>query len=154
MASIARYLALIAAAVLLAGCASSNPKSMTTPVPATAAGLAALEESDLRLARLVADGRPVTIPAERPPVLQFLEGGRVAGFAGVNRFNGGFTLGDGGALTWAPAMASTRMAGPPERMALESALLATLPATTRLGVLPYGVVFQSEDGKNVVEFVK
>lgn len=154
MANTLRSFALIAAAAFFAGCASSSQKSMTTPVPATPAALAALEDTDLRLARLVTDGQTISIPAERPPVLQFLEGGRVAGFAGVNRFNGGFTLGEGGALIWSPAMAATRMAGPPERMALEGALLGALPATTRLGVLPYGVVFQSEDGKNIAEFVK
>lgn len=154
MASTIRHLALVTATALLAGCASPDQKAMTTPVPATPAGLAPLAGTELKLARLVADGQPVTVPAERPPSLQLLDAGRVAGFAGVNRFNGGFTLGEDGALAWAPALASTRMAGPPDRMALEGALLKALPATTRLGVLPYGVVFQSEDGKNVVELVK
>ncbi|HMO66454.1 MAG TPA: META domain-containing protein [Verrucomicrobiota bacterium] len=149
-----RLLVLAAAGVLLAGCASSSPKSMSTPVPATTANLAPLREADLKLARLVADGQTITVPAERPPALQFLADGGVAGFAGVNRFNGAFTLGPEGTLTWGPGLAATRMAGPPERMALENAFMKALPATTRLGVLPYGVVFQSEDGKNVVELVK
>ncbi|MFN0068031.1 MAG: META domain-containing protein [Limisphaerales bacterium] len=162
MAHAPTLICLLAGTALLAGC-STSPTPVTplsevatanTPAPATPAALAALNEADLRLARLVAGGQTVALPAEKLPVLQFLEGGRVAGFAGVNRFNGAFTLRDGGVLEWSPGPAVTRMAGPPERMALESAFLKALPATTRLGVLPYGVVFQSDDGKNVVELVK
>lgn len=162
MAHASTPICLLAGVALFAGCSTSKetvtPLSdgarANTPVPATPAALAALNEADLKLARLVAGGQTVALPAAKPPTLQLLDGGRVAGFAGVNRFNGGFTLGDGGALLWSPGMAVTRMAGPPERMALESAFLKALPATTRLGVLPYGVVFQSDDGQNVVELVR
>lgn len=148
---------LLAGAALLAACGTSSPKpAMKTPVPvpATPAALAALEEVDLKAAHLVAGGTKVALPAEKPPVLQFLPDGRVAGFSGVNRFNGSYKLGQNGVITWSPAMTSTRMADEPERMKLEGSFLKALQATTRLGVLPYGVVFQSDDGKNVVELVK
>lgn len=146
---------LLAGAALLAGCATATPKSgMNTPVPATPAALAALKDVDLKTALLVAGGNKIALPAERPPTLQFLPDGRVAGFSGVNRFNGSYKLGADGAITWSPAMAGTRMAGEPERMKLENDFLKALQGTTRLGVLPYGVVFQSDDGAQVVELVK
>lgn len=154
MAHTASLLPLLAGTALFVGCATPENPDVNTPVPATPAALAPLKGTDLKVARLVADGQTVALPAEKPPILQFLEGSRIAGFSGVNRINGAFTLGDGGTLQWSPGMAVTRMAGPPERMALESALLKALPATTRLGVLPYGVIFQSDDGKNIVELVK
>ena len=60
------------------------------------------------------DGEP--IDTEAPREVRF-EGARVAGRVGVNRFTGSFTL-DGDTLQVGP-VASTRMAGPPELMALE-----------------------------------
>ena len=60
------------------------------------------------------DGEP--IDPEAPREVRF-EGDRVAERVGVNRFTGSFTL-DGDTLQVGPG-ASTRMAGPPELMALE-----------------------------------
>ena len=78
-------------------------------------------------------GRRAT-PAERPPVLRFDHGGRVTGTTGVNRLAGSWTLADG-VLTLGP-LAMTRKAGPPERMAVEAALVAALDAP--LAVAPAG----------------
>ena len=56
------------------------------------------------------------IDPEAPREVRF-EGDRVAGRVGVNRFTGSFTT-DGDVIHVGP-VASTRMAGPPELMALE-----------------------------------
>jgi heat shock protein HslJ len=158
MSATRSLLPLLAAAALLAagGCASKPEADMDssapTPVPATAAALAAFTDADLAAVLLVVGGERVALPAERPPTARFLGGGRLAGFSGVNRFTGGFTLGEDGLVTWNGGLAGTRLGGPPERLALEGRFLKALPATTRLGVMPDGVVFQSDDGANVVEF--
>ena len=55
-----------------------------------------------------------------------IEGDRIAGQSGCNRFNAALTL-DGESLRAGPA-AVTRMACPPDRMALERAFLAALSA--------------------------
>jgi len=60
------------------------------------------------------DGEP--IDPDAPREVRF-EGDRVAGRVGVNRFTGSYTT-DGGVIQVGP-VASTRMAGPPELMALE-----------------------------------
>ncbi len=60
------------------------------------------------------DGEP--IDPEAPRAVRF-EGDRVAGRVGVNRFTGSFTT-DGDVIQ-VGSVASTRMAGPPELMALE-----------------------------------
>ena len=57
------------------------------------------------------------VDLDAPRTVRF-EGDRMSGRVGVNRFTGSFTL-DGDVLQAGPA-ASTRMAGPPEMMALES----------------------------------
>ena len=57
------------------------------------------------------------VDLDAPRTVRF-EGDRIIGRVGVNRFTGTFTL-DGDVLQAGPA-ASTRMAGPPEMMALEN----------------------------------
>ena len=57
-------------------------------------------------------------------MLRFDDDGRVTGTTGVNRMAGGWALAQG-VLTLGP-LAMTRKAGPPERMAVEAALVAAL----------------------------
>lgn len=66
------------------------------------------------------------VAPERPPVLRFDGDGRLTGTTGVNRLTGGWSLAEG-VLTLGP-LAMTRMAGPPDRMATEAALVAALGA--------------------------
>jgi heat shock protein HslJ len=58
------------------------------------------------------------------PTLELGGDGRGYGSTAVNRWAGSYSL-DGDVLTFGPAV-STRMAGPPEAMATESAFLAAL----------------------------
>jgi len=141
---------LAALALLASGCATS-PRPTAT-LPATPDALLPLADTYLNCVQLVVDGRPVALPAEPPLTARINGGDRVAGFAGVNRFSGGFLLGETGALTWTPAMVTTRRAGPPERMELEDSFLKALQSATRLGIRGDGLVFQTDDGATRVEF--
>ena len=72
-------------------------------------------------------GRPVQVTdgMREPSLVLTGEGSRFAGSGGVNRLLGSYTL-DGGSLSFSDA-ASTRMAGPPEAMQQEQAIIAALP---------------------------
>jgi len=112
---------LIAAAVLgVAGCAGieSAPAS-GRPVP--------LEKTHWRL--LEVEGVPVSAAADQRDahIVFDAEKMRVTGYSGVNSFFGGYDTSGGGLRM--SHMASTRRAGPPELMHLESAFLRALSAT-------------------------
>lgn len=79
--------------------------------------------------RLVdAGGRHVDV-TDRPPTLRIEPEGRASGFAGVNRYFADVTF---GSVTVPPEplrfgpVGATRMAGPPNRMALEEAFTSML----------------------------
>ncbi|HSN53093.1 MAG TPA: amidohydrolase family protein [Candidatus Sulfomarinibacteraceae bacterium] len=80
------------------------------------------------------DGGPVE-PVGKPITLEIAEDGAVAGVSGVNRFMTRLETADPieGRLAFAPA-AGTRMAGPPEAMALEQTFLARLSTVTTYAV--------------------
>ncbi len=59
-----------------------------------------------------------------PLSLEFLPEGRVQGFAGVNRFGGSWSAGEG--VLELGSLASTKMGGPPELMDLERRYLEAL----------------------------
>jgi heat shock protein HslJ len=77
-----------------------------------------------------------------------IEGDRISGTMGVNRFTGRLR----GVLPIGP-MAVTRMAGPPEMMAQEDALLAHLQEADHFEVYVSGMRI-SRDGFTTVEFNK
>ena len=71
-------------------------------------------------------GQPVAVAEQmrEPQLVLNSQDGRFAGSGGVNRLMGGYTL-DGGSLTFSQ-VASTMMAGPPEEMQQEQAIVAAL----------------------------
>ena len=76
-------------------------------------------------------GKPFTPPAEGhggPTLRLDAEKKTANGFSGVNRFFGSYES-TGGRLKFGP-IAGTKMAGPPERMAVESSFLAMLASVT------------------------
>ena len=137
--------------LLLAGCTTGSGGGNGTG--ATAHSLAALENSDLSCIRLVSEGRVIALPPDAGITLRITGPGKVAGRAAVNRYFGGYTLAGPGEIQWTP-LGSTRMAGPPERMTLENQFLATLPKTARVDTTPQGLLFQSADGTELVEFTR
>ena len=92
------------------------------------------------------DGRPVVL-TDRPPTLLIGADGRTSGFAGVNRYFAEAKFGNSTTavtpLRLGP-VGATRMAGPPERMALEQAY------TTMLESACSAVVTAGPDGPLLV----
>jgi heat shock protein HslJ len=109
---------------LVSACNSQPPAAAAAP-----ASSPALEGQTWTLQSL--EGVAVTVSDERGrPTLQ-LDGAttRASGLAGVNRFSGSYTR-EGTALKFGP-LAMTKMAGPPERMDLETRYSRALTATTQ-----------------------
>jgi heat shock protein HslJ len=154
-----------AALFAAAGCSSSRkPMSANPPStpdsggraagvkPLTQAEASKLEGVEFQLKSLTLDGVAAAITGTRvKPFLSFVDGSRVAGNSGVNRFSGGYALTGPGEIRWSPGMASTRMAGPPEAMTLESSFLKALQACTRADVAENGLVLH-DGGKTRMEF--
>ena len=90
------------------------------------------------------------ITATRPPTITFDGAGRVNGFSGVNRFGGSVESAEAGELHFGQMM-STKMAGPPEQMALESSFLDALTRADRYVVTDAELIF-SAGKKMVVQF--
>lgn len=132
----------VAWVVGLAGCASdsktaSGGASAAAPQPGT---LEALRGAWRCTAIL---GAPVT--GDGAPTIDFREGGRAGGLAGVNRYGCEATSAAPGALKLG-AIAATRMAGPPERMELEGSFLAALQRVTGAQVSGQMLELTSESG--------
>ena len=94
------------------------------------------------------DGAAIT--ATRPPTITFDGAGRVNGFSGVNRFGGSVESAEAGELHFGQMM-STKMAGPPEQMALESSFLSALTRADRYVVTDVELIFSAGE-KMVVQF--
>jgi putative lipoprotein len=98
------------------------------------------------------EGMPVPVEAGwREPNLQFdSEKKRVTGYSGVNIFSGGYAAtGSGLRMT---QMASTRRAGPPELMKLETAFLKALSATRSYRVNGDTLELLDSDGRVLARF--
>jgi putative lipoprotein len=99
------------------------------------------------------DGAPVTftdVIREPNLVLQSQES-RFAGSGGVNRLMGAYTL-DGDSLTFSNA-ASTMMAGPPEAMAQEQAIVSALPNVRRFAIVGDQLTLLGDTGQPVFRAV-
>ena len=120
-------------AVLLAGCTSpsravsSSPATKPMPTPVTTPLPQALAGTAWQVVVLpgfsLAPGTSLSLGTLN---LRFEEPARASGHSGVNRF-GAEVIADASRLRFASPI-STRMAGPPEMMALESEFLARLQA--------------------------
>ncbi|MEV7972648.1 META domain-containing protein [Cellulomonas sp. NPDC089187] len=81
---------------------------------------------------------------DRAPVLHFEQDGQVYGHGGVNRVRGTWSLTDG-RLVFGP-MVTTLMAGPPQRMAVERALLGLLATPLTITVAEDELLLSAQDG--------
>lgn len=133
----------------LAGCAATTTDDARADADlAAATALPAIIDTDWRCVELVdADGKAVPVTGE-PPTLRIGRDGRANGFAGVNRFGCDARIGNSTEATMLPVefgpVMATRMAGPPERMALERAF------TEMLGVVRTAEVTRGEKGAHVL----
>jgi len=128
----AALLVLSLGAVLLAGCSSpssagSSPATQPMPVPVTPSFPQPLAGTAWQVVALpgfsLAPGTALSLGGL---TLRFEEPARAAGRSGVNRFSAQVTA-DANRLRFVSPV-STRMAGPPELMALESEFLTRLQA--------------------------
>ncbi len=122
-------LPLLLTAVILAGCASGS--GSTTPAqspstPPTSAAPATLPAALLPGEKWVLVGSTVTPDPVGFGVTLRFEAGTVSGKGPVNRYTGQVTIGQ--TSFSAPAVASTKMAGPQDAMAAEQAYFAALGA--------------------------
>ena len=124
-------------AIAIAACSRPDPtpdaqsrdtaSMSTTPAPGAAASDTTLAGPEWRLVQL--NGQPAPMGAGgRPATLQFMDGGRVAGFGGCNRIAGPYMV-TGDSIRLGP-LVMTRMACS-EGMELETAFAAALDSVER-----------------------
>jgi heat shock protein HslJ/pimeloyl-ACP methyl ester carboxylesterase len=90
------------------------------------------------------DGEPAPAVTTNIPTLNIADDGTISGVAGVNRVRASFTAIDG-RLGLTP-IAGTKMAGPPEAMALERAVLDRLQSLTDVTVDGDILTIHADDG--------
>ena len=90
----------------------------------------------------------------KAPTLQFSDEGRLSGFAGVNRFSGSLDTEKLISGKWdVGQVVSTKMAGPPELMALEQRILSALDSADAI-VSTGGSVVLTAKGKESLALVR
>jgi len=99
------------------------------------------------------DGQPVAVVQQmrEPQLVLNGQSGRFAGSGGVNRLMGGYTL-DGEGLTFSQ-VASTMMAGPPEAMQQEQAIVAALGAVREFSITGDQLTLVNDSGQAVLRAV-
>ncbi|MBU6281095.1 META domain-containing protein [bacterium] len=145
----------LASMLLLQACAarataSPTPVPAAPAAPATVAGASALAPiagSEWTLVEL--DGKPVPTGDRRPSLS--VEGSRVSGFSGCNRWGAEVVAAQAGTWKLGP-IASTRMACEEDEMKLESGFLDALGAATRWKVDGARLLLAGEDGKTRLAF--
>ena len=128
---------LICVLVLGAGCGGSDPEQP------------ALDGSSWTLSSWA---EPASIPGSVTVTAEFADG-RVAGTSGVNRYTADVTSGTDGAFA-VEAPISTKMAGPQEAMAAESAYLKRLQGATSYEVNGDTLVINDADGQPSLTFTR
>ena len=120
----------LVAVLLLASACGAQPPAEEGEAPMTLADVAG---ATWQLQSMTRGGTTTDIPKEVAITFRVEPNGRVSGRSAVNRYFLTMTMADDGtlALESGGAIGSTRMAGPPEHMALETQYLAALAAVTR-----------------------
>jgi putative lipoprotein len=128
-----------------------EPVAQTAPPPPPAPPDASLTDTYWKLVSV--QGAPVMVADQmrEPHLVLNGQDGRFAGSGGVNRLMGGYTL-TGDALTLSNA-ASTMMAGPPEAMAQEQAILAVLPLVRGFRITGNDLTLVDDAGAAVLQAV-
>lgn len=102
--------------------------------------------------KLTSWAEPDPIPASATITAEFADG-RVAGTSGVNRYTAAFTSGTDGSFATEAAI-STKMAGPEDAMAAETAYLNRLQAATSYSVDGDTLVINDADGQPSLTFTR
>jgi heat shock protein HslJ len=145
-----------ASEIVILAAASAPPTAPATPVaPAAPTPAAAVPKEmadvDWTLASWAgADGAAV---AASGVTLRLAAEGRASGRGPVNNYFGSVKIAADGAVAWAGGFGSTRMAGPPERMQMETRYFADLAKTTK-ATLADGKLVLTGEGKLRLEFTR
>ena len=86
--------------------------------------------------------------------MQFDEKNRVSGLAGVNRYTTEAAVSGEDGISWIGQAVSTKMAGPPEAMAVEDAFLQALQAVSRIEMQNGKLKLASADGATRLELAR
>ena len=107
-----------------------------------------------QLEKMKSDGAETEVPKEVLITLRVDASGKATGRSAVNRYFAKLNGGGSEPIQFSTgAIGSTRMAGPPDHMKLESAYLSAL-ARVRSGTRSdKSLILRSEDGSDVLEFV-
>jgi heat shock protein HslJ len=143
-----------ASEIVILAASSAPPAAPVSPAAPTAPAAAVpkdMADTDWTLASWAgADGTAV---AASGVTLRFGADGRASGRAPVNSYFGNVKIAADGVVAWAGGFGSTRMAGPPERMQLETRYLAELAKTSK-ATLTEGKLLLTGEGRLRFEFAR
>jgi heat shock protein HslJ len=114
--------------------------------------LAAVKDTKFLLVRMVVNSSDLALDPNSPITLLLAADGHASGSAAINRYHGGYTLSDDGNFALTGPLATTRMAGPPELMALEDSFLKALGTVTALQPAEGGAALWNDDRSVLLEF--
>jgi len=114
--------------------------------------LAAVKDTTLLLVRMVVNSSDLALNPNSPITLSLAADGHGSGSSAINRYHGGYTLSDDGRFALTGPLATTRMAGPPELMALEDSFLGALGKVTALQPVEGGAALWNNDRSVLLEF--
>lgn len=86
--------------------------------------------------------------------MQFGEANRVSGLAGVNQYTTEAEVSGKDAISWIGQPILTKMAGPPEAMAVEENFIQALQAATRVELAGAKLTLASADGATRLELTR
>jgi heat shock protein HslJ len=144
-----RVLAAVFVMFLTACTPKNGPRAAAMP-PAPAVAWSDLEGAPYTVESLTVDGREVGLPGERRPTMAFGADHRVSGMAGVNRYSAEGELKTENGWAWKGAPVATRMAGPPEAMAVEAAFLEAIQKVARIERRAGKLECSSADGRTKI----
>src|SRR4051812_25781328 len=101
---------------------------------------------------MVVNSSDLALDPNSPITLSLAANGHTSGDAAINRYHGGYTLSDDGKFALSGPVATTRMAGPPELMALEDSFLGALAKVTALQPIEGGAALWNDDRSVLLEF--
>ena len=114
--------------------------------------LAAVKDTTFLLVRMVVNSSNLALDPNSPITLSLAADGHVSGSAAINRYHGGYTLSNDGNFALTGPLVTTRMAGPPELMALEDSFLGALGKVTALQPAEGGAALWNDDRSVLLEF--
>jgi heat shock protein HslJ len=144
---------LLLPAALLVGCAGTGKEDVPTPI--TSENAVKLHNRQWDLKSISVDANQVILDLDANMTLVFGADGKVTGYGSINRFNGAYSFGQDGRLSWpGPGFITTRKAGPPELMEKERMYLEALRETNRAILKGKTLQLQNEGGSTALLFTE